>query len=132
ELSRRYPKGTRLAVHVQLLTSFSATVKLQDGTEGIIRSRELSWSSEPPPPSTILSVGQPVKVIVLGINRLHPQPRLQLSLRQAESDPWSDLYHRYRIGQVLRDKVVSLACAGAFVELEKAVTGFVPLQEVSK
>lgn len=132
ELIRRYPKGTQLTAYVHVLTSFSVMVKLPDGTEGIIRGRELSWSSDPPSPSALLSVGQTVKVLVLGVDRLLPSPRLELSVRQAERDPWSDLHQRYRIGQVLRRKVVSLSRTGAFVELEPAVTGFVPLQEVSQ
>lgn len=131
ELSRRYPKGTRLAVHVQLLTSFSAIVRLPDGTEGVIRSRELSWTIESPAPSKVLSVGQPVRVIVLGVIRSHPHPRLELSLRQAEYDPWSTINQHYRVGQVIRGKVVSLWRSGAFVDLEPALTGFVPLNEIS-
>jgi len=132
ELNRRYPKGTQFPAYVQLLTSFSAIVKLQDGMQGIIRSRELSWSTDPKPPSAILSVGQPVKVLVLGLDRLRPHPRLELSLRQAGHDPWSTIHQRYRIGQVIRRKVVSLWRSGAFVELEPAVIGFLPLHEVSQ
>jgi signal transduction histidine kinase/predicted RNA-binding protein with RPS1 domain/DNA-binding NarL/FixJ family response regulator len=131
-LNQRYPKGARLTVRVRTLTDFGAIVRLPDSTPGIIRSRELSWVQEQPDPATLLSEGQEVRVLVLGIDRLRPHPRLELSLRQAERDPWADIYKRYQVGQVLRRKVVSLARAGAFVELEPAVTGFVPLQEVSQ
>jgi signal transduction histidine kinase/predicted RNA-binding protein with RPS1 domain/DNA-binding NarL/FixJ family response regulator len=132
ELNRRYPKGTHLTARVRTLTSFGAIVKLPDGSAGIIRNRELSWSQELPAPSAMLSEGQTVEVLVLGVDRVQPHPRLELSLRQAERDPWADLYKRYHVGQVLRRKVVSLTRTGAFVELEPAVTGFVPLQEVSQ
>ncbi|MBI3426090.1 MAG: S1 RNA-binding domain-containing protein [Acidobacteria bacterium] len=132
DLNRRYPKGAQLTAQVQVLTDFGAIVRLPNDMAGIIRSRELSWAQDQPEPAALLSVGQEVKVLVLGVDRVRPHPRLELSLRQAERDPWADIYRRYQVGQVLRRKIVSLARAGAFVELEPAITGLVPLQEVSQ
>lgn len=105
---------------------------MQDGTEGIIRSRELSWKSDTLLPSDLLSVGQTVKVFVLGVDRVRPHPRLELSLRLVDRDPWSTIGQRYRVGQIVRRKVVSLWKNGAFVDLEPGITGFVPLHEVSQ
>jgi Ribosomal protein S1 len=114
---------------VRTLRSFGALVTLTDGARGIIRNRELSWEYEPLHPQELLSIGQRIKVMVLaGDPEGH---RLNLSLRQALRDPWEGIDRKYGVGKVVRGKVVGLWHTGAFVELEPAIDGFIPLYEVS-
>lgn len=127
-LSRRYPKGTTLDVSIKRIKPFAAFVSVDEGVKGIIRIREMSWGAEPEHPRDVLSVGQRVKVVVLGVDR--NLPRLELSLRQAERDPWQDINQRYKPGQVVRCRLTGLLQKGAFLELEPALAGFVPLHEV--
>jgi signal transduction histidine kinase/predicted RNA-binding protein with RPS1 domain/DNA-binding response OmpR family regulator len=128
ELEKKYPKGDIVSGHVHRLLNYGAEVKLDDGTEGIIRNRELLWDREPSDPAEVLKQGQPVKALIIGLDR--ERSRLELSLRQAERDPWHGIDQRYRVGQVLRRKVARLWRSGAFVEIEPAVDGFIPLNEV--
>jgi signal transduction histidine kinase/predicted RNA-binding protein with RPS1 domain/CheY-like chemotaxis protein len=128
ELENKHPKGNIISVHVRRLLNYGAQVKLDDGTEGIIRNRELIWDREPSDPAEVLNQGQSVKALIIGIDR--ERGRLELSLRQAERDPWQDIDQRYSVGQVLRRKVARLWRNGAFVEIEPAVDGFIPLHEV--
>ncbi len=132
KLAQRYPKGTVLTGRVRHLESFGAFLTLEDGTAGIIRNRDLSWEKELEHPKGLLNVGQIVKILVLGVDSHRQPPRLELSLRQAERDPWQNIEQRYQVGQVVRCQVVRLLHTGAFVELEPAVDGFVPLHEVSQ
>ncbi len=127
-VTRQYPKGTVVEARVQLLKPFEAVVALKDGTKGIIRNRELSWGPEPQHSEELLAEGQIVRVLVIGMDR--DQPRLNLSLRLAERDPWKEIDRRYKVGQVVVCNVVRLRRGGAFVELEPAVDGFLPLHEV--
>ncbi|MBV8770704.1 MAG: S1 RNA-binding domain-containing protein, partial [Deltaproteobacteria bacterium] len=129
ELSRRYSKGAIVEAQVQLLKRFGAIVALTDGSPGIIRNRELSWTEEPQHPGEMLVVGQVIKAAVLGVDRT--RPRLKLSLRQAEHDPWQELDRRYQLGQVVRRQIARLWRTGAFVELEPAIDGFIPLHEIA-
>jgi len=127
-IAQRYSKGSVVEARVLVLKPFEALVRLNDGTEGVIRKRELSWGPEPDHPRKVLSRGQTVKAKVLGIDR--NQPRVSLSLRQAERDPWNTISERYHVGQVVHRTVTRLWRLGAFVEMEPAVDGFLPLQEV--
>jgi signal transduction histidine kinase/CheY-like chemotaxis protein/predicted RNA-binding protein with RPS1 domain len=108
--------------------SFEAVVALDDGTPGVIKNRELSWGPEPASASEKIHKGQRIKAMVLGID--HNKGRLKLSLRQAERDPWKDIEQRYKVGQAVRGKVSGLLRRIAFVELEPAVVGYIPLREV--
>lgn len=128
ELEKKYPKGDIVSGHVHRLLNYGAEVKLDDGMEGIIRNRELLWDREPGDASEVLKQGHPVQALIVGLDR--ERGRLELSLRQAERDPWKDIDQRYSVGQVLRLKVVRLWRNGVFVEIEPAVDSFIPLHEV--
>jgi len=129
ELDKKYPKGSLVSGHVSRLLNYGADVKLEDGADGIIRNRELLWDREPQKPSEILKQGQPVKALVIGWD--YERGRLELSLRQAERDPWANIEQRYKVGGVVRGRVVRLRPKGAYVELDLGVEGFVPLAKVS-
>jgi signal transduction histidine kinase/CheY-like chemotaxis protein/predicted RNA-binding protein with RPS1 domain len=128
KLALRYPRGTVIEAQVRLVKSFEAVIELDDSTMGFIRNRELSWEREPEHAREVVQKGQKVKVMVLGIDWV--KQRLKLSLRQAERDPWKVIGASYKIGQVVRCKVTGLLRKIAFVELEPAVEGYVPLQEI--
>lgn len=123
-----YPVGTVVSARVQRLLDYGAEVTLDDGCPGIIRNRELDWDSEPHDPGEVLQAGQEIKALVLKFDER--RGRLELSLRQAERDPWCDLHLRYQMGKPARGKVVRLRPQGAFVELEPAVDAFVSLDEI--
>jgi|GEM_PF-606085 len=129
ELEKKYHKGNIVSGHVSRLLSYGAEVRLEDGTEGIIRNRELLWDREPSDPSEILKQGQPVKALVIALDR--KRGRLELSLRQAERDPWANIEQQYKIGGVVRGRVMRLRPKGAYVELDLGVEGFIPLGKVS-
>ena len=127
-LEQRYRKGAVVEAQVLHLESHGAIARLDDGTKGIIRTRELMWDKEPGHPREILTERQSVKVMVLGIDRTGS--RLNLSLRQAERDPWKEIEKLYKQGQEVTCRVVALHHSGAFVELEPAINAFLPLREV--
>lgn len=57
-------------------------------------------------------------------------PRVELSRRAVEPDPWADLHKRYPVGTVHKGKVVRMQPFGAFVELEKGVDGLLHVSEI--
>ena len=130
ELAIRYPHGTVVEVQVTLVKPFEAVVTLDDGTPGFIKNRELCWGSEPDSAIGVIHKGDRFKAMVLGID--HNKGRLKLSRRQAERDPWKDLEQRRKVGDVVRCRVSGLLKRIAFVELEPAVVGYIPLLEVSQ
>ncbi len=127
-MTTSYKKGAVIEGEVVRITPFEVVVALDHGAKGIIRTRELSWSNAPRHPIAVVVEGQRIKARVLGLDQ--KQRRFSLSLRQVERDPWAGIHERYRVGQVVSRKVAHLRSGGAFVELEPAVDGFLPLREV--
>jgi small subunit ribosomal protein S1 len=57
-------------------------------------------------------------------------PRVELSRRAVEHDPWSDVHKRYPPGSVHKGKVARMQPFGAFIELEKGVDGLLHVSEI--
>lgn len=112
---------------VSNLRRFGAFVDL-GGYEGLLHISELSWGRVNDP-SDIVQVGQEVQVCVLDIS--HEERKIQLSLKQLQSDPWQGVSQRYRIGDLVWGEVTNVVNFGAFTRLEEGVEGLIHISELS-
>src|SRR5579859_1545234 len=97
------------------IVDFGAFVDLE-GIDGLIHISELSWSHVNHP-SEILSIGDPVTVKVLDIDR--DRQRISLGLKQTQEDPWQRVVDTYNIGDELEGTVTKVVTFGAFVEISE-------------
>lgn len=121
EVGKKY-EGT-----VKSLTDFGAFVDI-GGVDGLIHISELSWGKIKHP-SQVLTVGDKVEVTVLEFDR--DKRRISLGYRKAEDNPWYKADEKYKVGDVVKGKVVRMVPFGAFVELEKGVDGLVHISQIS-
>ena len=127
--SERYPVGQRISGKVVSLTDYGAFVELEPGVEGLIHVSEMSWSKRVKHPSKVLTIGDTVESMVLGVD---PEARrISLGLKQIESNPWHDLAERYPIGAKISGKVRNLTEFGAFVEVEEGIDGLIHVSDMS-
>ena len=128
-VGERYAVGNRVSGKVVSLTDYGAFVELEPGVEGLIHVSEMSWSKRVKHPAKILSVGDTVEAMVLGVD---PQARrISLGLKQVEANPWHELAERYPIGIRITGKVRNLTEFGAFVEVEEGIDGLVHISDMS-
>lgn len=57
-------------------------------------------------------------------------PRVELSRRAIEVDPWAEVHKRYPPGSVHKGRVARMQPFGAFIELEKGVDGLLHVSEI--
>lgn len=96
-------------------------VLLPDGSEGLIRERELSWDGEERRRGArIFKPGERVEAVRL--NRASDD-RPELSIRLAQADPWITIERRYPVGSLTEGLVTGIMPYGAFIELELGITG---------
>jgi small subunit ribosomal protein S1 len=57
--------------------------------------------------------------------------RISLGLKQLEPYPWEGVEDKYKVGDRIHGKVVSITDYGAFIELEKGVEGLIHVSEMS-
>ena len=127
--AERYQVGQRLSGKVVSLTDYGAFVELEPGVEGLIHVSEMSWSKRVKHPSKLLTVGDSVESMVLGVDPA--ARRISLGLKQIESNPWHQLTERYPVGSKLTGKVRSLTEFGAFVEVEDGIDGLIHISDMS-
>lgn len=97
-----------------------------DGLEGLVHISEIAWGHVKNP-SEFASVGDRVRVKIIGIDG----EKLSLSIKQMTKDPWEEIAERYPVGKRVEGTVVRFADYGAFLALEKDITGLVHLTELS-
>lgn len=115
-------KGT-----VRSLTEFGAFVDL-GGVDGLLHITDMSWSRVGKP-GDVVTVGDPVEVKVLKINR--ETRKISLGMKQLVPDPWTSAAEKFKQGDRVHGKVARLTDFGAFVELEPGVDGLIHLSEMS-
>jgi small subunit ribosomal protein S1 len=128
----RIEVGAVLQGVVTSLKEYGAFVDL-GGVEGMIHVGELGYARVKHP-QEVLSVGQPVEVAVLRIERTdnprHPE-RIALSIRVLAADPWQDAERRFPPGTRVKGTVTRLQPFGAFVELAPGIEGLVHISELA-
>jgi small subunit ribosomal protein S1 len=120
-------QGQKIEGQVKNLTNFGAFIDL-GGVEGLLHISDMSWGKIHHP-SEIFKVGEKAEVIVLDFNE--KEEKISLGYKQLAPNPWENVGEKYKIGQTIKGKVVSLADFGAFVELEKGVEGLIHVSDLT-
>ncbi|MEJ5360050.1 MAG: 30S ribosomal protein S1 [Desulfobacterales bacterium] len=117
---------------VTRLAPFGAFVEIAPGVEGMVHVSEIGWSRVNNPEEA-LQPGQRVRVKVLQVepSGKKGQPRIALSIRRLEEDPWLRAGERFRTGDLVRGRVTRCAPFGAFVEIAPGIEGMVHVSEMS-
>jgi 4-hydroxy-3-methylbut-2-enyl diphosphate reductase len=112
---------------VRRLIDFGAFVDI-GGVDALLPISEMSWTYIKHP-SEVLRRGQTIRVRVIKVD---PKAgKISLSLKQVQPDPWTDVEQRYRLGEVVRGKVVRIAPSGAFVRL-RDLDAWLPIGEIAE
>lgn len=126
----RYPIGARVRGVVRNFTSYGAFVELEPGIDGMVHVSDISWTRKINHPSEVLKKGDEVEAVVLEVDAANQ--RIGLGIKQAQTDPWSSISQRFKVGQRVKGKVSKLASFGAFVEIDEGIDGLVHISQISE
>jgi small subunit ribosomal protein S1 len=129
KIDERFPIGQKVRGKITNLMPYGAFVQIEEGIEGLIHVSELSWTKRVSRPSDVLTLGQEVEAVVLGVNK--EDQKISLGVRQLEPNPWDEIEQRYMIGKQVRGQVRNMTAYGAFVELEEGIDGMVHVSDLS-
>lgn len=127
ELLKTIQKGMTLKAVVKAITDFGVFVDL-GGLDGLVHITDLSWGRINHP-SDVVKLDQHIEVYVLEFDA--EKQRVYLGLKQLQKHPWDDVQNKYKIGDKVSGKVVSLTEYGAFIEIEKGIEGLIHISEMS-
>ena len=109
------------------LTDFGAFVDL-GGVDGLLPLSQMSWRWVEHP-SDILSIGDNVKVEVIGVDP--ERHRVSLSIKSQQDDPWIEVERSMHVNLELEGTVTRIKHFGAFVEIYPGVEALLPSKEVA-
>jgi len=97
--------------------------------DGLVHRTEITWDKGVEPTS-LMTVGQQVKVMVVGIDR--ERQRISLSLKRLADDPWERYVRAVQVGQTVPATITRLMPYGAFARVSDGVEGLIHVSEVSE
>ena len=127
ELISKIEIGSELEGIVKNITDFGAFVDL-GGVDGLIHITDFSWGRINHP-SEIVEIGQNINVQVIDFNK--ENSRISLGLKQLVDNPWETIPEKFKVGDVVQGKIVSIMNYGIFIELQKGIEGLIHISEVS-
>ncbi len=114
---------------VTKLTDFGAFIELEEGIEGLAHISELSWVKRIKHPKEMMNIGDEVEAMILGYD-IH-EGRISLGMKQVMPNPWDEMDTKYPIGMRLTREIKKVTNAGAFIELEEGIDGFLHVDDLS-
>lgn len=127
ELLRTIKKGMTLKATVKAITDFGVFVDL-GGLDGLIHITDLSWGRINHP-TDVVKLDETIDVYVIEFDEV--KQRVFLGLKQLQPHPWDNIQEKYKVGDKVAGKVVSLTDYGAFIEIEKGIEGLIHVSEMS-
>ncbi len=109
------------------LTDFGAFIDL-GGVDGLLPLSQMSWRWVEHP-SDILSIGEKVKVEVIGID--YDKQRVSLSIKSQFPDPWNEVVKILSLNQKVEGTVNRIKHFGAFVEVYPGVEALLPSRDIT-
>ncbi|MFM2081889.1 MAG: hypothetical protein RL380_580, partial [Verrucomicrobiota bacterium] len=125
----KFPVGQKVKGKVVNLVPYGAFVELEPGVEGLIHVTELSWTKRIAKPGDVLTAGQEIEAVVLGINK--EEQKISLGVRQLEANPWDKASEKYPAGTKVKGPIRNLTSYGAFIELEEGLDGMIHVSDIS-
>ncbi|MCF8069748.1 MAG: 30S ribosomal protein S1 [Desulfobacterales bacterium] len=117
---------------VKKLMPFGAFVDIANGVDGLVHISELSWSRVSKPEDAV-SVGDKIEVKVLSLEPKEKShlPKISLSRKQVENNPWDSIKDNFKPGDKITGKITRCMNFGAFVEISPGIEGLVHVSEIS-
>jgi len=128
DVAKKYPVGTKVTGKIRNLTNFGAFVEVEEGVDGMVHISDMSWTRKVTNPTEVVKKGQTVDAVVLEVDAA--TQRLSLGLKQLSEDPWRNIDQHFRMGDLVKGKVVKLTSFGAFVELAGGLEGLVHISQI--
>lgn len=122
-IEEKYPVGSVVHGKVHNFTSYGAFIELEDGIEGLLHIKDLSWTRRIEHPSDVLRKGGTIECKVIAVDA--DNRRIALGLKQLTEDPFVLFVQNHSEGEILQGKIVTILDKGVYVDV--GVEGFVPL-----
>ena len=128
QVVEKYQIGQTYTVPVTNLIDYGIFVELAKGVEGLVHISEMSWVKKDIDPKKDYKIGEEVDVKVLDVD--HKKRRMNLSMKQCDSNPWAEYIAQNPEGTELPVIVKDVNDGGIIVKLTDVLDGFIRLSDI--
>jgi ribosomal protein S1 len=122
------PFGVFVRVNVPAKKTKSKDKKVDElFLEGLVHISEISWEKVENP-GVHYKTGDKIKLKIIGVDK--DSARLNLSVKQLETDPWEKIEDKYPEGAKVKGEITRLAAFGAFVNFAPGVDGLIHISKI--
>ncbi len=118
DIISQYKVGSQVEGEITAVTDFGVFIKFGENLEGLIHISELAWQRIDNP-STLFKVGEKIKAEIIEMEG----SKVFLSAKKLIKDPWIDVDKKYKVGQVVKGKILKVNPFGLFVSLDADIHG---------
>ncbi len=115
--SEKHNEGDNVKGEIVKIGDRLVFVKIEEGVEGIIRLKDLTWSKSVKNPKEIVKEHSVVEAKIIGWEK----KKVVLGLKQIHGDPWENIEEKFPVGKKLKGKITGKTDFGVFVELEEGI-----------
>lgn len=126
EVMAKYKVGQKVKGKITAVTDFGAFVEFDEKMEGLVHISELAWQRIDDP-RDVVKVGDTVEAEIINIDGT----KIFLSMKKLIADPWSKVGNKYKVGDIVKGKVLKVNPFGLFVELDPEIHGLAHISELS-
>ena len=113
--------GDAIRVSVSNIEPYGAFVDLGNDIEGFLHISEISWDKNIKNPRDFIKEGDEIDVEVIEIDM--DAHKLRVSLKNLLAKPFDEFIKTYKVGDVVKGKVVSTTAFGAFIRIGVGTSG---------
>ena len=89
----------------------------------------MSWVKKIKSPNDIVHVGQNLELKIIKLDK--ENKKISLSLKHLLENPWDNAKDKYKVGTIVKGKIVSITTFGVFIELEEGVEALLHIEDYS-
>ena len=109
------------------ITDYGIFVLLDSGVQGLVQRTELSWDKKVKPND--FQKGQFVTAKIIYIDS--EKERIQLSIKQTQTDPWDNINGKLVVGDIIETTISNITNFGIFVTILDGIEGLIHVSELS-
>jgi small subunit ribosomal protein S1 len=129
-IDAKFPVGMHLKKEVKKLTNSGAFIEIDEGIDGFLHVEDMSWTKRIRNPSSVISEGEEVEVVIIEIDK--ETRRIRLGMKQLSDDPWKALAGNFPKGSVIEGVVTSITDFGLFVRVKGEIEGLVNKSHIAE
>ncbi len=129
ELEEKIKEGSVLKGKVKNITDYGVFVDL-GGIDGLVHITDMSYARIAHP-SELVKLGDEIEVKIIKIEDEAGKRKIYLGMKQLTPDPWEDIDEKFKVGDIVKGKIVNIVDYGIFVELKRGIEGLVHKTEIS-